>query len=1579
VDTYPCPACGGVAYPPDGCRSCGRAHDPAAYQLARVREALTDLDDRSRELAGDQADLRSRRADLEAERIALTNAVSQRISTERQEVSDTPRPPPPRRPRRSATEAPGARSARSASTTATLTAELPEEDVPGAETSQRSAQNAMLTLGGVLLAIAAVVFAGLFYTTTQSGGRAFILVVATTLALGVPVLLARRSLIATAETIAGFGMLLVLLDGYVAYSTNLAGLAEVSGYLYAAILFALVAGVAVAYRLATHLRAPQFAGLLAVQPLLPLLALHLGLGRVGFATVLAAVAAQNLGAVAVFRRDAITVAGRTWRPPRRDAPRSSAWPTMLRELAWALFGLSLAGSVALSVTGLVRADTVAAGVRSGLALLLAAAVGAIGGHLSGHGTLRNLGAGGAALAIIGAVGRVEALALPEYTLVLTAALAAAIALAAALLPVGLRTGAQLGSLVGAAFAAVVVVVSAVTTATNTIRAAIDPQPWAADLARYAERVHTTTWQVPAAAVLLAVLTVAAVGERFRVDALVLGALVVILTAPGAGWVDWWEAPVMAAVAAAGASFAGLFAATGKSAVIRAGTAAAMGAYAIAASLSRPELTAAVGTVLAICAAGTAVSAAAWPDRYGPYADRIGDSAGGAAAFTLPIAVGSFVWLLGVPGDVLLPVTVTAAAAGVLGAALSQAASPTPRTGSTGGALLAAAGCVVLTLRVDAGAVVDVALAVVLLVAAVSAAASRAFEVSPAGLADAATTAPHAVGALVDAFVGQATVPEGQGGRRRLPRVNGVILGAALAIATMIAALARLAATAIPGVGLVTTTLMVLLAAVGVRALPEHRRRGPRYGVAVIGVGIGLLTAAIAATEAVRTVAAAMPWWRADLVGWTDRVTAWAPYGAQVPISLLLAAGAAWALLPSPFGADVGFVTLSLAGLSAPAAFGLPWWSPMAIAFTLALLAGLGAAMITREPDEDDYVDMAAGGGPAAATVVARRRLGLAFVLGLYAVAAGSLTPGTTASVLAAIIIGGVIVATVAQVRGTTPAIVPGVATASALVAAPGAAATLAVAGGSTRAGVLGSGMAVAAFGVLVLAALRAARIPWRAYPALGVGGAALIVGLAALPDLGQAQVWAAGGALVAVAGAATLRPDRRAAGGVIIATAVPSAILAAVASAPAWLTALVGPYRTLRQVWQGYAVAPVPERADTAMLTLLLLAGFAGTAALTVGGERYLLAAILPPLAALTLVAPTAMGAPRWTTPWVALLVALATGVGAALSPPTLPSAARLLRGTAGIVCAVTGAAGLAGSLATRTGTLTALATVLLGAMIAAGFGRDPAVRLVAWVVASGAAFALPVTALAATGRPLRPGAFAVLAVCAVLVVLAWVLARIRRPAEAGVVEMAATVGATFALLLALGSAPYAAAVLTVWGTLLGGAALRPDRSPARRTWLVRAALAAEVGATWLLLYSVEIGLAEAYTLPFAAVAFLAGALELRRRPELSSWAAYGPALAGGLLPSLALVLVGQDVVWRWVGLLAAAVVTVILGSWRRRVAPVVTGAVVAVLVAVTEMIRLLLSGAVAGALLVAVAGIVLVVFGALSEQRLRGALRRMS
>jgi hypothetical protein len=1434
-------------------------------------------------------------------------------------------------------------------------------DLPaGAETSPRSAQNTLLSLGGVLLAISAVVFAGLFYTTTQTGGRAFILVVSTTLALGIPVLLARRRLTATAETIAGIGMLLVLLDGYVAYTSDLAGVSSLPGTLYAAILFALVAAVALAYRLATHLRAPQFAGLLAVQPLLPLIAVHVGVGRDGLAAVLALVAAENLAAVVALRREPV-------RRPRlaRDGAATTplSWPRMLRELAWVLFGLAMASSAGLITVSLVRADTVGEAVRATLAVAVAAAVGITAGQVSGREAVRHVATGAAALAVIVSVSRINALALPDYTLVLTAAVATGIALVSTFLPPESRQGAQLGSLVGAALVAAAVTVSGLGTAVATVRSATSPRPWMADLTAYADRVHTTTWQVPVAAILLSVLAIAATPTRWRTDAAVLGAGLTVLTAPGTGLLSWWAVPLLGVGGAAIATGAALHARRGESAIARTGTAGVLGLHAVASGLARPELTAATCILLAVVALGVTVAVAGRADWFGPYADRVADAAGGAAAFTLPIAVATIAHLVGAPARVLLPLTMLATAAGVLGAALSQVAAATPRTGSAGGALAAAAGCVLLSFAVDGAAPADYLLATLLFVAAAATASARAFELSAEALITGAVAAPLGTGAVE----GGPGTPERSGRFPSLPRLGGAMTGAALATAGLIVAMARLAAVAVPGIGLVTTTAMVFAVSLGVLVLPEPWRRGPRLGAGAVGASIVLVLAAVALIEAGRVISAGLPLWAADLASWPEKAAGWAPYGWQVPASLLLAGAAAWALMPRPTGGDIGFVALSLAGLSAPAALGLTWWSPIAIAGGLSLLAGLGAALLPR----DDPASMA------------RRRLGLAAALGLYAVAASAPRPAATALALSGVLAAGVLVAAVGHTRSTYP-VVPGVATAAALTAAPGAAATLAAANGATRSGVLGTALTLSVFGVLVLVALRAAGTRWGPAPAFGVGAAALTTALAAVPGQGTAQVWSAAAALVAVGAAATLRTASgggyRSALAVIVTTGMPSAVLAAVLSAPAWLVAVVGPYRTLRQVWAGYAVAPAPQGARTAMLTLLLLAAVAAAAAAALGGHRYVLAAALPPLAALALVVPAAVGAPRPATAWVCLGVALATGLGAALSPAVLPPATRLLRSTAGLICAVTGAAGVAGSLATRASTIIALAVVLAGAAVAASLGRDPAIRMVAWVVASAAGFALPVTVLAATGRTLRPGAFGVLAVSGVLIGVAWVLAtRPGRRAEAGVVELSAALGAAFALLLTLGSARHAAAVLTIWGVLLGSAALRKDRTEARRHWLFRSALAAEVGACWLLLYSAEVGLAEAYTLPFALVALLAGVLELRRRPELSSWVAYGPALAGGFLPSLALVLVGEDALWRWVTLFAAAIATVIVGSWRRRRAPVVTGATVAVLVAVTEMIRLLIEGAVAGAILVAIAGLILIGFGAVSEKRLRGALRNMS
>jgi hypothetical protein len=1559
VDTYPCPACGGVADETDGCRSCGRPHDPLAATLAKLNRDLAGLEDQSQRLASSQSTLKARRARLYAHRINLSNAIAQRLADEAASTkTKTGAPKVPRQPGRGSERALSAAGA---------------SEPSNRETTSRSLVNTLLALGGVLVGLAAI---GVYYTSVETGGRAFMLALVTTVALGMPVALARRTLTATAETIAAVGLLLVLLDGYVAYTLDLAGVGGVPGPLYAAVLFALVALVAAAYRLATHLRAPQFTALLAVQPLLPLIAVQLELGRIGFAAVFAGVAAQNVAAVRLLSRSPNGRDTRTVPAPgtaKRMSPRpvrASAWPRMLRELAWVLVGLALATGVVLAGTDLLRATTVEEAIRASLALLAAAAVGMIAGQVSGRLLIRRLATGGATLAVIASLSRVNAIALPDYTLVLTAALAAGIAIVAGLLPTDVRVGPQLGSLVAAALTTVVVVVGAVRTAVAAVQAATAPRTWAADLGAYASRMEVTSWQVPAAAVLLAIVASAATPSPWRWDAAVVGGFVAVLAAPATGDLAWWAPAVMGAVASPLATVAALFARTWSGALVRSSVAGLLGIYAVLTSLARPELTAGICSALAVVAAATAVSGPGWPGRFGPYADRVGDAATGAAAFTLPIAVGSYAFLLGAPTGVLLPLTMLATALGALAAALSQVAAPLPRTASAGGALAASVGCVLLSVQLPGAMAADVMLGLLLLLAAAVTAASRAFEATPGGLFEAAQDVPAAVGAFTAAVAGDQEVREPIRRRRRISRLDGVTFGGAAATGALIFAMARLMSVAVPGIGLVTTMAMVFPISIGVRALPEAWRRGPRIGAGTVAGAIGLVTAAIAVTQGVRTLAAATPWWRADLVAFPSRISEWAPYGWQVPVTLLLTAAAAVFLLPPPYGGDLGFVAMALAAVAFPAAAGLDWWTPIVFTGILSVIAGLGAVLLGHADPAD----------------AAHRRLGMAAILGLYAAAAAAARPDSTAVVLSAIMACGFLVAVAAQLRGSPHPAVPGVATAAALSAAPGTAATIAVIAGSTRVGVLGSAMTAAAFGVFVLVALRAARVRWTVQPAFGVAAVALVVALADLSHLETLQVWAALASLIAVAAAATLKPwtlgdpRPRASALVIATTAAPAAALAVVGSAPAWFAAVFGPYETLQQIWSGYAAVPQPPNADTAVLTLALLTAVAAGMALTLGGRRYVLAAIVPPLAALAMVAPTALAAPRPVTSWVAMAVALATGFGAALVRPTVPAATRLLRGTAGIVCGFAGAAGLAGALATRSSTLTALGIVLAAGVLTATAGRDPAVRMVAWMVAAAAGMALPVTAFAAADRPLRPSAYAVLAVCAALVTLGLVLARLpARRAEAPVVELGASIGGAFALLLTLSSARHTAAVLTIWGLLLGLAAIRRDRPAPRRRWLIRGALAAELVAAWLLLYSVDVGLPEAYTLPFALVALVAGALELRRRPDLSSWQAYGTALAGSFLPSLVLVLVGNDPVWRWVGLLGVSVASVIIGSLRGRLAPVVTGSAVAILVALTEMVRLLAAGEIAGAVLVAVFGVVLIVVGAMYEKRLRGALRQMS
>ncbi|MGH3489559.1 MAG: hypothetical protein ACRDP8_16840, partial [Actinopolymorphaceae bacterium] len=108
------------------------------------------------------------------------------------------------------------------------------------ELSVQTVQNLLLVLGGALLSVAAAVFTIWNWGQIGLAGRAAILGAITAVTLVIPRLLLVRKLRSTAETVALLGFALVLLDGYAARWTGLAGFDRLPPAPYAAGLVALV-------------------------------------------------------------------------------------------------------------------------------------------------------------------------------------------------------------------------------------------------------------------------------------------------------------------------------------------------------------------------------------------------------------------------------------------------------------------------------------------------------------------------------------------------------------------------------------------------------------------------------------------------------------------------------------------------------------------------------------------------------------------------------------------------------------------------------------------------------------------------------------------------------------------------------------------------------------------------------------------------------------------------------------------------------------------------------------------------------------------------------------------------------------------------------------------------------------------------------------------------------------------------------------------------------------------------------------------------------------------------------------------
>ncbi|WP_307384487.1 MULTISPECIES: SCO7613 C-terminal domain-containing membrane protein [Microbacterium] len=132
----------------------------------------------------------------------------------------------------------------------------------------------------------------------------------------------------------------------------------------------------------------------------------------------------------------------------------------------------------------------------------------------------------------------------------------------------------------------------------------------------------------------------------------------------------------------------------------------------------------------------------------------------------------------------------------------------------------------------------------------------------------------------------------------------------------------------------------------------------------------------------------------------------------------------------------------------------------------------------------------------------------------------------------------------------------------------------------------------------------------------------------------------------------------------------------------------------------------------------------------------------------------------------------------------------------------------------------------------------------------------------------------------------------------------------------------------------------------------------------------------ELVTAPIAAVLVWHGIRSLRARPELHSWPALGVGLALLLVPSLLFDFVGDNVLWRVIGLGVVALAVLLVGARFRLQAPVLLGGVVLIVHAVAQLWPWIASiyESVSGLwwLWLGIAGVLLIIVAATYERRIR-------
>jgi hypothetical protein len=1418
---------------------------------------------------------------------------------------------------------------------------------PLPETSSGSIQTIMLGLGALLLGIAAIVFVGVAITELEPASQLAILLAVAVLFLSVGPPVASRGLTATAETLAAVGLLVFSVAGYPLWS--IIGPDAVPVTVYGGLVAASTAAVGYGYHALTRLAVPAWGAVLALQLVLPLLAAEIVTGPAGWGLVFTLVAAHNAGLAAIAGRRAA-----------------------LGYFCWALHGVAVVVAIAAALAGLFLAGTLPAAVPAALVLVLAAAVGVVGAFgFDGPPaaaqpvkraervswgraiSLPDIAAGVLTLAVITAASRLVAMALPGRALLPIAAIMTATALSVLLLPRWARRGPQRAS--AWALAALGVVVAALALRAGV--AAVVWPPWPDDLAGYERGLvtaaGTATWQLAATAAAATIGAWFALPAAFRREVTVAGAGLAALSAPASLGLPPMVGAWLLALTAAGLALTGLDAGTRRGAVCHVVAAGVVGLAAVGASLARPGLTAAILTALTV----TGVFVASVRLRRAPAA-LVSEWAAGAATLTLPAAAATGAIAGGYPTPVVLATTYAAVCASLAYAALAQlrdrAAPVQVRVGASLGAIGAAGGAF------GAGAdPVDLGIALLL------AAAALAILATP----------------RVDAI------------RRPDRPYDGAELAAAAVTAAIVVTLARIAALMLPltgtDAGLATAATLVLAVTLAVRLLPAELRRGPVLGVTLTGALVAGVAAAAALVTGAQALITMSPVWNAELGRWPPTGTvADLTWGA--PLALAMLAVAAAMVLPRPVSYHVSAALAVLATVGAPVPLGMQWWAPAALSVAVGSAYALAAAAGSRQA--------ATARGLAAAT------------LGLYATFASLARPWTTAAVLGVVLLVGVLTAYLTLGR-TVPdprLRVGGTAVTAALLALPGGLAALAVNAGQGRGAALLAALGGTSLGLALLAALRRPIASYLPYGTVGITAGGTATALATLPSAAHPTgVYAAAAVLLAVLAEMVRAEERRSRYaidgpdavprtlvtppmGALLAATTP-AVLALLAIAPALTAALVDPYQALGAIWQGppAALTDTETVPATSVLAALLLTLAAALAAVGFGGAvtRQAVPLVAPGVAVTVLIAPAAFDAP-WPIGTVAALVVFTISMlGVALTPPPPPHReARPLRIARVVVLAIglaAGGAGLAGSSADANLTWGTFGGAIGVGVTAAVGGQTRAGRLLGWLGATAAAQLFALTTAYLLGASWPQAGFALLAVAAVALLVAARQDRLRSPAAAP--ELAAVewlggyVSLTFAVVLAIGSLPDLAAMLIGAGAILGVAALRPGRTHLQRRihWWIAAL--AEVLAAWIIMAEFSVGLLEAYTLPFALFALVVGALELRYRPELSSWVTYGPGLIAALGPSLLVVITTTSpspARQAWV--ILGGVAALLLGSRLGQRAPLIIGSVVT---AIAALHLLSLAGP---WLMLIPLGLLLLFLGANREkhqrdlERLRGAYSRM-